>query len=205
MPSQQLEAKFQCSGSGAGGNGAFWGVLTSYGTSQEQASRANLPIFVCKGSLHVSVAREIDGWERNVPQKACFGTLSVGKGRKTTWNTYPIEKIKLLWNLSWNKIFPEKTELYSQGEKVTEKKKSIAQILQVINLNFLFKNKTNFIEEEGVVLAFSNSKISIQVILGLCLWQPFPTDGRSLAFQGGFVLRRWAATAKMPLCSYTRK
>lgn len=58
--------------------------------------------------------------------------------------------------------------MYSQVEKVT-KKKSIAQILQVINLNFLFKKKTNFIEEEGVVLAFSNSKISTQVILELCL------------------------------------
>lgn len=145
----------------------LWRVLTSYGTSQEQASWANLPVFIGKRSLHVSIAREVDGRERNVPQKACFGTLSVGKGRKTTWNTYPIEKIKLLWNLSWNKIFPEETELYSQVKRVTEKKKSIAQILQVINLNFLFKNRTNFIEEEGVVLALANSKISIQVIWGL--------------------------------------
>lgn len=115
VPSQQLAAKFQCRG--VGGHRALWGVLTSDGTSQEQASRANLPIFVGKGRLHVSIAREVDGRERNVPQKACFGTLSIGKGRKTTWNTYPIEKIKLLWNLSWNKIFPEKTELYSQVKR----------------------------------------------------------------------------------------
>lgn len=80
VPGEQLEAKFQCSG--VGGHGALGGVLTSDGTSQEQASRAHLPIFICKGSLHVSVAREVDGRERNVPQKACFGTLSVGKRKK---------------------------------------------------------------------------------------------------------------------------
>lgn len=59
-------------------------TLTSYGASQEQTSRANLPVFVCEGRLHMSVAREVDGRERDVPQEASFGALCVSKGRETT-------------------------------------------------------------------------------------------------------------------------
>lgn len=125
--SRTIGKKFQGSDMGEGENRALWGPLTSYSASQEQASGTNLPIFICKGSLHMSIAREVDGRERNVPQKACFGTLYIWKGRKTTWNTYPIEKIKLFWNLPQNKIFLEKTKFVLTNWKGNRKK--ITQIL----------------------------------------------------------------------------
>lgn len=63
--------------------------------------------------------------------------------------------------------------LYSQVERGTENK--ITPILQVINLNFVFKNKTNFIvwcEEEGAVLIYANGKTSTETILECCLRHP---------------------------------
>lgn len=122
----------------------------------------------------MSIARKVDGRERNVPQKACFGTLHICKGRKTTWNTYPIEEIKLLWNSPQNKIFLEKNKFVLTYWKGNRKK--ITQILQVINLNFVFKTKTSFVvccEGRRAVLIYSNAKTSIKTFLELWLWHPF--------------------------------
>lgn len=62
-------------------------------------------------------------------------------------------------------------------------------------------------KREGRVLVYSNGKISMKTFSELCLPHPFKSliDGRSLAFQGGSVLRRWATTTKIPLCLHTRK
>lgn len=50
--------------------------------------------------------------------------------------------------------------------------KKITQILQVINLNFVFKTKTSFVvccEGRRAVLIYSNAKTSIKTFLELCL------------------------------------
>lgn len=64
-------------------------TLTSYWSSQEQISRANPPIFICKWSFQMSVTGEVNGREGDVPQKTCLSTLFEKENKFWEWANLP--------------------------------------------------------------------------------------------------------------------
>lgn len=64
-------------------------LLTSYWSSQEQISRANPPIFICKWSFQMSVTGEVNGRERDVTQETCLGTLFERENKFWEWAHLP--------------------------------------------------------------------------------------------------------------------